>query len=537
MIHTPPPARQKDETEAGGRRERCRHCRNLVVKAYRCQGCQDWCCIECVNRHVPDSLPDALFQGIGAGQLKFNFHCPVCQPAFSFPQQLLQQQKAKKKSTSELTKWLKTVGVSEAALNYDPKAADVEKEEQEEENAVGGTPKPPPLPPLPPVPPLPQQLFLPPPALDPAAPLAAPAAPTPAGTLQDLLPFMQQLQLQQQQFMAQQQAQFQQTLLQAIQATGAATPPAPAAPAAAPYAPAPSNLTSTSGLRLPKTKLPTFSGERSEWPRFWASFDARVHSQALSPQVKFEYLVDALGDGKAARKIQGIAILGVNYDSAIARLKEAYGSDLALQEAVWRELYALKPIKGNLSNYEEVIDELAGKIATLRSLGVPEMTLNQYAFQWVEAQPHALTSEIHRSRIQAGTQDQPWTIAELIKLLNSFIQLFTARTSKAKDSNSKAEDKVVTATKTSDITASASGVTLFANKGKHKESQAREKEKFKGKKWLHGKSCPFCSSKNHDVFNCDQYNTPAKRRAVVEEKGLCFNCLRQHGVADCQISR
>ncbi|CAG9111472.1 unnamed protein product [Plutella xylostella] len=47
-------------------------------------------------------------------------------------------------------------------------------------------------------------------------------------------------------------------------------------------------------------------------------------------------------------------------------------------------------------------------------------------------------------------------------------------------------------------------------------------------------SCALCRG-NHTIYRCDGFNslTPVQRRELVEQQGLCCNCLRAHSVSRC----
>ena len=72
--------------------------------------------------------------------------------------------------------------------------------------------------------------------------------------------------------------------------------------------------------------LPKFKGDVKDWIAFWDSFNSSVHENREIPKVdKFNYL-NSLLEGAAFRTIQGLPLAALNYDSAIAMLREDLGT-------------------------------------------------------------------------------------------------------------------------------------------------------------------------------------------------------------------
>ncbi|KAK6009275.1 hypothetical protein OSTOST_25822 [Ostertagia ostertagi] len=76
--------------------------------------------------------------------------------------------------------------------------------------------------------------------------------------------------------------------------------------------------------KLPTVPVPTFSGRLVEFENFWALFDANIHSQPLSPLLKFNYLIKALR-GEAQECVRRFTVTADNYTHAINFLHAKYG--------------------------------------------------------------------------------------------------------------------------------------------------------------------------------------------------------------------
>ena len=78
--------------------------------------------------------------------------------------------------------------------------------------------------------------------------------------------------------------------------------------------------------RHPKLVLPKFKGDVKDLSAFWDSFNSAIHENNVITKVdKFNYL-NALLEGSAFERVQGLTLTGPNYDSAIQMLKERFGS-------------------------------------------------------------------------------------------------------------------------------------------------------------------------------------------------------------------
>ncbi|XP_002168036.3 uncharacterized protein LOC100203217 [Hydra vulgaris] len=80
---------------------------------------------------------------------------------------------------------------------------------------------------------------------------------------------------------------------------------------------------------------------------FWDSFDSAIHSnQVLNDISKFNYLKSLL-EGNASLSIQGLAIIGENYRTAIKILKERFGDEQVIISAHMDALLNIQPTQSN----------------------------------------------------------------------------------------------------------------------------------------------------------------------------------------------
>ena len=88
-----------------------------------------------------------------------------------------------------------------------------------------------------------------------------------------------------------------------------------------------SGSSSSSVVNLRTQCVPKFSGDLTDWPKFWSFFDNLVHSNPhLSTVVKFTHLLESLTD-QAAESIRGFVHPSEDYEEDVNLAREVWGSD------------------------------------------------------------------------------------------------------------------------------------------------------------------------------------------------------------------
>ena len=107
---------------------------------------------------------------------------------------------------------------------------------------------------------------------------------------------------------------------------------------------------SSSKPKLPKLTLPKFKGQVMKWGSFWDSYSSAIHdNKEISNIDTFNYL-NSLLEGAALRAIQGLALTGANYDSAIEIVKERFGKPQQIITAHMDEILKILPSTDRLSS-------------------------------------------------------------------------------------------------------------------------------------------------------------------------------------------
>lgn len=133
----------------------------------------------------------------------------------------------------------------------------------------------------------------------------------------------------------------------------------------------------TPSVSLPKISLKVFTGTNPmEWSAWWGSYEALVHkSRLISDVEKFTYLIRFV-DGPAAELVGGYSLNPLNYQAAIAALKDQFGKKDVLEAAHFATLTHLPDAsqKGDTPALRRLYNTAMTQIRSLDSLGVSVLT-------------------------------------------------------------------------------------------------------------------------------------------------------------------
>ncbi|XP_064469989.1 uncharacterized protein LOC135384731 [Ornithodoros turicata] len=151
-------------------------------------------------------------------------------------------------------------------------------------------------------------------------------------------------------------------------------------PATTPQVPATCPLgnqqTQSSGVKLPKLQLLTFTGELTQWLPFWEQFRTAVHENGkLTKTEKFQYLSTLL-KGQAASAIRGLQATESCYDDAIEILTQRFGDTGRIERDYLTRLRNLPAVKSSadVSGLRTLYDHVQANVRGLRALGVSSAT-------------------------------------------------------------------------------------------------------------------------------------------------------------------
>ena len=118
--------------------------------------------------------------------------------------------------------------------------------------------------------------------------------------------------------------------------------------------------------RLERIKIPLFSGNKLEFPRWHAAFSSSVDSSSLSAQFKMLRLEGCL-TSEAAETIKGLGYSGEAYETAKARLLRKYGGSRRQVQGHLEELKKMKtPRESDAKGLERFADALERAVINLK---------------------------------------------------------------------------------------------------------------------------------------------------------------------------
>ena len=168
--------------------------------------------------------------------------------------------------------------------------------------------------------------------------------------------------------------------------------------------------------KLPPIKLPTFSGNITEWRPFWDLFSAMVDNQPDVPPVeKFSQLTTHL-EGEAKGALQGLSLTAENYPLALNLLKKRYAKDERVLRILREELANLPAPKHNYLELDRFLmsyNRLTGQINAIE--GIKEgnvmtktVLMNKLAVKTIES----VRREYHKADV---------SLDEIIKYITFFL--------------------------------------------------------------------------------------------------------------------
>ncbi|XP_062616210.1 uncharacterized protein LOC134277925 [Saccostrea cucullata] len=278
------------------------------------------------------------------------------------------------------------------------------------------------------------------------------------------------------------------------------------------------SLSTASNHKLPKLSLPTFNGNKLEWQSFWDSFSSGIDENvSLSNVQKFNYLKSLLL-GEALLVVEGFTLTNANYAKAIELLKERYGQPHKITRVYMQALLDLTEPSDSLHSLREFYDKMETYVRGLETLNQTE---DSYGSFLVPVILRKLPSKTKQNLARSHGSDD-WTLGELRKSLRHELSILEAGSNT--DADWYSGDS--TFQRTANFhTKAFKGKPINNRKQPKATPETGEVSKYQSK------SCVFCDDKNHMGGNCTL--TTERKKMIVKQKSLCFNCLGSHRVKDC----
>lgn len=270
---------------------------------------------------------------------------------------------------------------------------------------------------------------------------------------------------------------------------------------------------------LPELKLLDYYGESTKWQTWWQSYEAAVHNQPISNALKFTYLLSAIkGSAKAA--IENIAPRDDTYETAVAILKETFGNDKIVVQALFHQLEKIPQAGNGTTAIRNVYNQVECILRQLEAMG--QSINDTYLGRMVEMK---YPSWIHKEIYKEQLKNPRWSLKdtrELVKdrlLMNQAIEKMMppregelSRPSAGNHCQGRQYDKRQKH--------AYAAVTQKPVEGNFAKGSIRRK-------------CAFCGL-DHWSDQCRKFASFTERSEIVREKRLCYLCLRaNHQTKDC----
>ncbi|CAB0019908.1 unnamed protein product, partial [Nesidiocoris tenuis] len=254
-------------------------------------------------------------------------------------------------------------------------------------------------------------------------------------------------------------------------------------------------------LCLPKIDLFKYNGDISQWITFWAQFSHINADESLSPEEKFQYLLQATIPKSRARVIvESFPPSGDNYSKAIESLKDRCGrSDLLI------EYYVRELLKLVLSHGELELPILYDRLETqLRALETLKIVSDNYAAILLPHIESCLPAELLRLWQRANTDRS----ASLKEQMNSLMTFLRAEV--------EADERVILAS------SRISDAEKITQNRKSFVPTASELANVNT-----GQDCSFCRGR-HEAFACKKAQTMSleEKKEQLFKARACFGCGR-----------
>ena len=116
-------------------------------------------------------------------------------------------------------------------------------------------------------------------------------------------------------------------------------------------------------------RCPQFSGELTDWPRFWNQFEAEINRAEVAAVTKFSYLKE-LVDPKVKTTLDGLPFTTEGYQRAKNILKLKYGQMSEIVNAYVQNIMVLPVITGSHPRkIHEFYEKLLFNMQSLETLG------------------------------------------------------------------------------------------------------------------------------------------------------------------------
>lgn len=253
-------------------------------------------------------------------------------------------------------------------------------------------------------------------------------------------------------------------------------------------------------IKLPSISIPSFSGNYRDWPSFNDLYQSLIHKNPdLSNIQKFHYLKSNL-TGEAEVLLKQFPLTDANYEKAFELLESRYNNKRLIVNAHLIRLFNQKKLTSeSAKGMRELLDTTTECLSALDCIGIATGGWDPIIIYLIVGK---FDNESHRQwEHELGASREVPSLDQLTEFMEiRFRSLEAMTTMRPRESNTPRVASIKTFQTNADPI------------------------------------CDYCSQ-DHYIYHCKEFGkiTPEKRREVVREKQLCYNCLvPRHSVKACR---
>ena len=254
--------------------------------------------------------------------------------------------------------------------------------------------------------------------------------------------------------------------------------------------------------KLPKLVITKFSGELTDWPRFWNQFEAEIDGIEVAAVTKFSYLKELVGP-KVKTAIDGVPFTTEGYQRAKNILKSKYGQMSEIVNAYVQNIMAFPVITGSHPRkIHEFYEKLLFNVQSLETLG--KLTeINGYVRMSIDK-----LQGIRGDLVRTDDNWREWGFPKFVEALRKWTERNPI------PSEREPPEKLPDRKK--------------PHFPRDRSFQAQQKEE-------RVRGCVYCEKPDHKSVNCKTVASVDERKRVLSNKHLCFNCTgTRHKTVDCR---
>ena len=279
------------------------------------------------------------------------------------------------------------------------------------------------------------------------------------------------------------------------------------------------SVTSTSsGIQTKRPFLPTFSGERADWPEFKFAWRALAEQQYGNKILLALELKKACSKGRATNSIRHLAVTSDRvYDELWSRLSEEYDDQGLSVQAALNRLFRVNAVtEKDYKGIVEYIDVVEGVHNELRELSQLEAISMVDVDRLSHLLPHAMHIDWMKKFRDLPEAEKIRPFAAFVRFLRSE-RAYLARLAE-------------------------STVHYRKQNGSHDAKRPGAQKPSVGSHSATGQSpSVFCvlHGNNHNTKDCNIFKKlrPFDREKAVREKRACFRCFGRHMRRDCTATK